>query len=300
MITHNVLSVIRYNPFTVMSAENHASGYFPWRAEVDRRGIPMVEYDGDMFAEELPYTVAIDVEGYAKMLSDLGMTDERIAGLTVRVKKRSPLGLRGLYAHRKREITIYADPQWKTYRRYRRIANNLAQGKTSIVDELVGLGPFEEFLEDRQFSTYLDHASPERAREFTDFLLDQAVERIGSITAAHEAKHAVDRTSRRLATFTLLFQNAPWLLAVWSGPLIQSLNSGGLRRVVESIGVTPPGQIPITDEVGLAAMGLGASYFLIAQILDPYEVRARNFGNAAKKNLEWHRIVQFKSKEIIE
>lgn len=279
-----------------MKKENTELGYLNWRTEK----IPTFEYDDFLFEEDAPYRVTIDEEKYVNMLRDLGMTEERIGLLTIRVKKREFLGIvNGSYDSRRRRITIYTDPIWKQYRKYTDKVSKIIHGKRGLFNNLLDSNPFPN-LHTSRLPEYLKQAPPERAREFSNYILRYAAERESSSTAAHEANHAAELQTKRQIIFQRLTWFAiytPFVLGMNSESLVKSYNSGIIRRILETTYTNPPNQIQFGPEDWLSSVALSATYYLLANSFNPLEQKANKFANMIMKDPEWHQVVKFEPKD---
>lgn len=91
---------------------------------------PIVEYDPSLQKEDVPYRVNVDSEKCAELFRELGMTDEAIGKIKIKIKrkplfKKTPVGQ---YISGKKEIAIYSDVLWKRLHNQQKTKSSLEKG----------------------------------------------------------------------------------------------------------------------------------------------------------------------------
>ncbi len=120
---------------------------------------PIIEYDPSLQKEDVPYGVSVDGKKSAELFHELGMSDERIKNIKIKVKRKAPLkrGPFGSYRYINGDtITLYADPIWRAHQKYLNPKeSSLKQEVVSVVKDVVGgyKGPVDLFLHESKHAS---------------------------------------------------------------------------------------------------------------------------------------------------
>lgn len=258
----------------------------PIRESLSLRG-PRIIYDHNLLAPNVPYTVDVNGESLALLLQTFGMPDEKIAELTVHVKRGEKLADvfrgKGVYSRTDDTITINTEWAWRQYQQYCQAVARIAEdGEVQIGDT----ARVQKLLYTRRLPDYLASVPTERGVAFAYRIGAKAIDRELNSTLLHEARHAIDRDNA-LQRFSAIALEAALRL---NGSM---LVLGGSYAVVGD-----------TSSLGLECLRLGAAYFIwqpIAsvlnyQVIDPVERSARKFASQRKNDPEWRSIVTIREK----
>ncbi len=121
--------------------------------------VPIVEYDSSLQKEEVPYEVNVDGEKCAELFREIGISDDEISKLKIKVKRKSLLR-RGPFASYRPingdTIILYTDPIWRAHQKYLNPQKpSLKKEIVSVVKDIVGgyNGPVDLFLHESKHAS---------------------------------------------------------------------------------------------------------------------------------------------------
>jgi hypothetical protein len=144
-----------------------------------------IEFDPELATK--PYFIGVNPDGFYQLLRDLGVSDDFISTVTLRIAAGKPKGnVRGEYRRADRRITIYSDRIWKKWTKAMNNSEELSKGKKAHGN------PFKGILHTKRLSSYLQNAPPERSLRFAERMIAQGLTRYTIETALHESQHVAD------------------------------------------------------------------------------------------------------------
>ncbi|MDO8498357.1 MAG: hypothetical protein Q7S44_01035 [bacterium] len=241
--------------------------------------VPVLRLSREMYDPGLPYEVRVNPQVIGDLFRDNGLSEELIAKRKITFRK-SILGgfLGGVCFGGNGAINLATDHAWKSYRDGVKLAEQLLEHRKKPKDE-----QFKNILTTKRLSRYLANVSSEhkeRALCFARELIRRGVERNLNTNLFHEAKHSIDRESRRNRLFSSLVGLAmvpPATAAIYA---IDATSHPALPVLI----------FEIVDMVFLASM--------IEYNFDPNERSARKFARQLKYNPRWNNAITFLPRDI--
>lgn len=233
---------------------------------------PIVEYDPSLLKEDVPYAVNVDTEKCALLLHELGLSDERIQKLTIRLNRKASFPrkpfptIAGTYRPKSDQVTIYTDYFWSRYQNFLKKGSEKPDKK--IRAQII------EFL-----WTKMTGGHPEDVQRRKN---SETVNRALAGTFLHEAKHAADTRGEKLRSIRFALRLASY------GAII-----GGTAAVDLAIYKFVP-NVAKYPLIGLVSL---LSYPLSYLTLDPYERRARTFDRDNRNDPRWQNLLTISPKQ---
>lgn len=229
---------------------------------------PIIEYDPSLKKPDVPYTISINAEACANLFHELGISEEQINKLRIKVSREGTIskltGKRivhlGGYNLLNNSIVIYGDFFWRQYRKYMQTVG--AVGSRQKEQDL-----FEGVLQTEDLGV---GESPDKG-------VMKINERLIGVFL-HESKHLADNKNLKRKALRL---------TVGLGTL------GGIGMLGFAVKNTLPIE-SLNSIVGYSISALSAPFYYIT---DPYEIRANNFERKNKGDLRWCNLITISPKE---
>lgn len=229
---------------------------------------PIIEYDPSLKKPDVPYTISVNAETCANLFRELGISDEKISKLRIKVSKEGIMskltGKRvvnlGMYNALNNSVVIYGDFFWKQYGKYMQVLGE--------AEDLRGGQVLEGVLRVEDLGA---KESPEKGEKNVNEKL------IGVFL--HESKHLADNKNLKRKALRL---------AVGLGTF------GGIGALGFAVQNTVPIE-PLNSILGYSLSALSAPLYYIT---DPYEIRANSFERKNKGNPRWRNLITISPKGV--